>query len=254
MVFNQYAKYYDLLYKSKSYRAEVDYINSLIQQFSVEPVKTILDIGCGTGGHVEYMAKAGYHMTGIDLSTKMIDLALAKHIPDADFQPGDAADFHLSKQFDTVVSLFHVLSYNTKNVNLKKMVANIVEHLRVNGLFIFDFWYGPAVLTKRPSVRIKLLEDDDIKVTRVAEPVLKINEDTVDVVYELLVKNKEQNSMSVIDEVHRMRYFFLPEIELLFEGTGIKLLYEREWLTGNELSESTWYACCVGRKEGVCEK
>ena len=248
MVFNQYAKYYNLLYEDKNYKEEVDYIHSLIQRFAGTQAKTILDIGCGTGAHASFLSQLGYHVTGVDLSCEMIDAALSQNIPNADFHVRNAKDFHLSKQFDAVTSLFHVLSYQTSNEDLQKMIANVAAHLSAEGLFIFDFWYAPAVLTERPAVRVKRLEDKDIKVTRIAEPVLKVNENTVDVNFELLIENKHNQQLTTIKECHPMRYFSLPEIEMLLAGVGMKLLYAQEWLTGKEPSEATWGVCCVGRK------
>ena len=249
MLFNQYAKYYNLLYEDKNYQEEVDYIHSLIQRFADTPVKTVLDIGCGTGEHAVFLSQLGYHVTGIDMSNEMIAIALSKNIPNTNFLVGNAMDFQLSERFDVIVSLFHVLSYQTTNEHLKEMITNGANHVCANGLFVFDFWYGPAVLTERPSVRIKRLEDEEIKITRIAEPVLKVNENKVDVNFELLIKNKEDKKVTIIKESHPMRYFFLPEIKLLLANAGIELLYAREWMTENEPSDSTWAVCCVGKKE-----
>ena len=244
-----YAKYYNLLYKDKNYKEEIDYIHSLIQRFAESQIKTVLDIGCGTGMHAAFMSQLGYHVTGVDLSPEMIENALAKNIPNSSFQVGNATDFNLSKKFEVITSLFHVLSYQTANENLQKMLNNAAKHLLRNGIFIFDFWYGPAVLTERPSVRVKRLEDDDIKVTRIAEPVLKVNENIVNVNYELLIENKHNKQFAVIKECHPMRYFSLPEIEMLLAGAGVKLLYAQEWLTEREPSDMTWGVCCVGKKK-----
>lgn len=244
-----YAKYYNLLYKDKNYQEEVNYIHSLIQRFASTQIKTVLDIGCGTGMHAAFMSQLGYHVTGVDLSCEMIKKALSQNIPNTVFCEGNAVDFNLSKQFDAVTALFHVLSYQTTNDHLQKVITNVVNHLSAEGLFLFDFWYAPAVLTERPSVRVKRLEDKDIKVTRIAEPVLKINENKVDVNYELLIENKHNQQLTAITECHPMRYFSLPEIEILLAGVGMKLLYAQEWLTGREPSDKTWGVCCVGKKK-----
>jgi SAM-dependent methyltransferase len=248
MVFNHYAKYYNLLYEDKNYKEEVDYIHSLIQRFTNRSVHTILDIGCGTGTHASFLSQWGYHVTGIDMSKDMIHNALAKKIPHVDFYVGNAIDFRFPQKFDVITSLFHVLSYQTTNENLQNMVANVANHLLENGIFIFDFWYAPAVLTERPSVRIKRLEDSEIKITRIAEPVSKINENKVDVNFELLIENKLNQQLTVVKEIHPMRYFSLPEIELLLTINGMELIYNQEWLTESTPSEKTWGVCCVARK------
>jgi len=248
-MFNNYAKYYNLLYKDKDYHAEIDHIHSLIKQFSMKPVKDVLDVGCGTGTHAYYMAQLGYQMTGIDISPEMINHALTKKIPNADFRIENAISFSLNKKFDTITSLFHVLSYQTATENARAMIKNACEHLNENGLFIFDFWYGPAVLNEKPSVKIKRLEDDEIKVTRIAEPVLKVNENIVDVNFEMVIYDKRNNQYNIVVEVHPMRYFFRPEIELFLGSVGMELLYFNEWMTGQAPSEHTWGVCCVASKK-----
>lgn len=254
MVFNDYAKYYNLLYRDKDYNAETAHVHSLINQFAQGPVNTVLDVGCGTGMHAHYMADYGYQITGIDNSQEMISQALSKGILNANFQVGNAINFLLNKKFDAITSLFHVLSYQTATDDVKAMMKNVGKHLHEKGLFIFDFWYGPAVLSEKPTLKIKRLEDDEIKVTRIAEPVLKVNENLVDVNFELIIHNKQYNQFSTVKEVHPMRYFFKPEIELLLVSEGLQLLYFNEWMTGHSPSESTWGVCCVASKDEIIKK
>jgi SAM-dependent methyltransferase len=249
MVFNNYAKYYNLLYKDKDYKSEAAYVDGLVKRFSEKTGKTILDIGCGTGIHAALMSNYGYKLTGIDLSEEMIAIARSKAIANAQFRVGNATDFELHEKFDIVTSLFHVLSYQTTNDNVRSMIKNASMHLSEKGLFIFDFWYGPAVLNFKPSVRIKRLEDDEIKVTRLAEPVLKPNDNIVEVNYELLITSKAKKETEVVKEIHPMRYFFKPEIEFLLADANMDILYFNEWLTDQAASESTWGVCCVAQKK-----
>jgi len=249
MVFNDYAKYYNLLYKDKDYNAETSHVHSLINQFAERPVKTVLDIGCGTGTHAHYMTLLGYQMTGIDISREMINQALAKKISNANFEVENATSFSLNKKFDAITSLFHVLSYQTATEDVQALINNVGKHLDESGLFIFDFWYGPAVLGEKHSFKVKRLEDDEIKVTRITEPVLKVNENIVDVNFELIIHNKHHNQFSTVKEVHPMRYYFKPEIQLLLVNAGFQLLYFNEWMTGHSPSEHTWGVCCVASKK-----
>lgn len=248
MVFDYYAKYYNLLYQDKDYKSEVTYIHSLIQKYGGSSTKKILDIGCGTGTHASYLSEFEYHIVGIDLSQEMIRHAKAKQIHNANFYVGNAVDFSVDEKIDVVTSLFHVLSYQTTNEHVEKMICQVAKHLPQNGLFIFDFWYGPTVLTERPSVRIKRLEDADVKITRIAEPVLKINDNVVDVNYELIIENKHNQQVNIIKETHPMRYYFMPEIEMLLSKSNMHLIYSREWMTEEVPSDKTWGVCCVAVK------
>jgi predicted TPR repeat methyltransferase len=51
MVFGNYARFYDNLYSDKDYAAECRYLEKLFRRHSGRGVRSILDLGCGTGNH-----------------------------------------------------------------------------------------------------------------------------------------------------------------------------------------------------------
>ena len=71
----------------------------------------VLDAGCGPGRLARYMAGQGCAVTGIDLSSKMIDAA-KRLVPEATFRVMDMSQLHFgAESFDGVFaaySLFHV--------------------------------------------------------------------------------------------------------------------------------------------------
>lgn len=251
-VFNHSAQYYDLLYTTKNYETEVNYVDTLIKKHS-PATKTILDLGCGTGTHDFFLAKKKYTVTGIDLSSKMVAIAQQKKetqgVENIDFAQGNLVSLNLDKEFDTVVSLFHVMNYLTSNKDMEAGFATATRHIKSGGIFIFDCWYGPAVLTDLPKTGVKRLENELIKVTRLVEPVLHVNANTVDVNYEIIVEEKSSAHFATIKETHSVRYFFKPEIELLFEKFGLEMLAAEEWLTGKEIGSNTFGVCFVAKKK-----
>lgn len=244
MVFKNYAKYYNLLYNDKDYKGESEYILNLINKYSVNAL-SVLDIGCGTGKHASLLAENGFLVTGVDLSADMIGLAESKNYKNCDFYNANARDFNLNRQFDVVTSLFHVISYQTTNDIIEEVFLNIRKHLKREGLFIFDFWYTPAVLTQKPTARIKRLEDSEIKVTRLSEPVHHFNDNVIDVNFELHIKAKNSGKYEIIKELHKMRYFSIPELNFILAKCGLQSLHYEEWMTGNNPSDETWGVCCI---------
>ena len=77
---------------------------------------------------------------------------------------------------------------------------------------MFDFWYGPAVLSDPPVVRVKRLEDAATRVLRIAEPTMHFNENVAEVAYHVLVTDQASGQMEEIRERHSMRYLFEPEL------------------------------------------
>jgi SAM-dependent methyltransferase len=243
-----YSKYYNLLYKDKNYQEEYNYILELINKHSNKTNKNILDIGCGTGKHLSFFKKDGYIVSGVDVSENMISEA-KKHLQqEEDFICCKASEFKFNKRFDTIISLFHVMSYQTENNELEKVFQNVSEHLNDGGLFIFDFWYGPAVLTDLPVVKIKRLEDEEVKITRITEPVMRYNENIVDVNFEVMIEDKKTHLIEKLSETHNMRYLFLPEIEILAKKAGLKIVKSYKWITHENLSFDSWYGLLIINK------
>ncbi|GHV24255.1 hypothetical protein AGMMS49959_19380 [Planctomycetales bacterium] len=184
-----YARYYNLLYKDKDYPAEFRYLNAIIS-LSAASANSILDLGCGTGKHLRCFQDAGYNVAGVDVSAAMLAAAQEQLGEGVDLINAKISEFYTDKKFNVITSLFHVMSYQADTAELAKVLANVAEHLADGGLFIFDFWYGPAVLTDLPAVRIKRLADEEIKITRITEPVMRYNENIVEVNFELLIEPK----------------------------------------------------------------
>lgn len=73
-----YAAVYDALYADKNYSSECDLLERVFREHAARPVRGILDLGCGTGGHALMLAQRGYEVVGVDGSTAMIARAAAK--------------------------------------------------------------------------------------------------------------------------------------------------------------------------------
>jgi len=252
-VFAGYSRYYDLLYRDKDYAGEADYIAQLIRSFSPD-ARTVMEIGCGTGAHAAELAEIGYEVSGVDMSEGMLEAAESRRssLPGdlasrLEFSHGDARSVRLGRKFDVVISLFHVMSYQTSNADLADAFATAREHVKPGGAFIFDCWYGPAVLKQWPAVTEKHLSDDSTEVHRTATPEIHVNENIVDVNYTVVVKDKSTDVSETLRETHRMRYLFTPEVELALNVAAMKLIDSKAWMKDTAPDVDTWAAVFVGR-------
>lgn len=247
MQFDQYSSYYDLLYRDKDYAGEAAYVYQLIKRFT-PACQNLLELGCGTGRHAQLLSEHGLQVTGVEISRTMLCQAQARvqkmneSTGNGAFTAllGDARTIRTNRKFDSVISLFHVVSYQTTNDDVLAIFTTAAEHLNSQGTFIFDVWYGPAVLDEKPIVRVKRMEDEEIAVIRIAQPSLYSSLNRVDVQYTILVKDKTNQETCEFSETHRMRYFFQTEIELLAKLTGFEFAHSEEWLTSASPSSSTW--------------
>lgn len=248
-VFKDYAYYYNSFYKDKDYKHEAEQVDFLLRKYGKD-VNKIINLGCGTGRHDIELSKIGYHCAGIDLSVSMIDIA-RKNAERAnaliDFDVADVRQYKTEIKYDAVISLFHVMSYQNTNQDIMaafKTARSLVER---EGIFIFDVWYGPGVLTDMPSVRVKKIEDERNELIRIARPVMHDKENLVEVCYEIFVIEKETGKTRTINETHNMRYFFRPEIEFLLRESRFELIDNLDCQTLGETDYNSWTSYFMAR-------
>jgi SAM-dependent methyltransferase len=255
--FGLYSAYYDLLYRDKDYVAEADYVTESLSRFVPEQAH-MLELGCGTGIHASLLAHKGFHVTGVERSESMFKQALIRADSlELSGCPGSflpklsaAQDFRTDEEFDAVISLFHVLSYQTDSESIDRFFEAVVRHLKPGGVFLFDVWYGPAVLVQQPSVRVKRMQNEHLEVVRVAEPSLLSDRNSVQVDYQIFVRQKQEIFFREIRERHLMRYFFLPELVQLTNRHNLKIVRAEEWMSANSLSDRTWSALFLCQRGG----
>ena len=140
--FKDYAYYYNAFYQDKDYAQEAKTVATLLDKYDNQ-IKNVLVYGCGTGNHDIELAKLGYQCHGIDLSSEMISIAKKKAEEeqlDSTYEVADIRAYEPSKQYDAVISLFHVMSYQTGNNDIKNAFKSARQGLRKGGLLLFDVW------------------------------------------------------------------------------------------------------------------
>jgi SAM-dependent methyltransferase len=242
--FNLYSKYYNLVYGDKDYTKEVEYVVEKIKQYA-PGTQHILEFGSGTGGHGLLLQNKGYKVFGIERSEAMVAEAQKKGLS---CKVADISNFELPDKYDAVISLFHVVSYLTSNESLIAAFSNANKYLKGDGVFLFDVWYTPAVYEQKALPRIKKIQNEEVAVTRFAEPAIDSNKNIVDVRFTLFAKDLATGETTEFFEDHPMRHFSIPEIELLARLTGFKIIKAEEFLTSNQPSTDTWGVCFILKK------
>lgn len=216
-----YAAAYDLLYGDKDYEAEVELVERLL---AGRGVASILDLGCGTGGHAVPLARRGYEVVGVDRSEPMLAHAREKAagLP-AKFALGDVRDVDLGREFDAALMLFAVLGYQVDDQDAVAALASARRHLRPGGLLLFDAWYAPAVLAQRPSERHRVVERDGIRLERTSTGRLDPERAVCHVGFSLR-RTEAGGATSTFAESHEMRYFDEAELESLTRAAGLDLV------------------------------
>lgn len=248
--FQRYSDFYDLLYRYKDYSGEARFVQEQLARYGLTQGR-LLELGCGTGRHALEFAALGWKVKGYDFSPGMVQQARQRVGATADrisFEVGDIRKLRDSVRFDAVVSLFHVMSYQTSETDVRQALETASIHLRPDGLFFFDFWFGPAVLHDPPVVREKWLTDDRTRIVRHAVPVHDPLTHTVQVNYEISATDLTSGKSHRFAEQHLLRYFDLPELTTDVGNAGFVVLESGRWMERKPVSEDSWYAWLIARK------
>jgi hypothetical protein len=65
------AELYDEIYAAKEYRREVEHVCELLDREAGTPLRSILELGCGTGGHTVPFCLKGIDVTGVDAGSAL---------------------------------------------------------------------------------------------------------------------------------------------------------------------------------------
>jgi SAM-dependent methyltransferase len=223
---DRYAEMYDALYASKDYERECDRIETAFS-LSTRKVRSVLDLGCGTGNHAIPLARRGYEVWGVDRAASMLERARLKSAQAGGAGPefvfGDLRDVRLGRTFDACIVMFAVLGYQTTNQDMAAAFATVAHHLEPAGIFVFDVWNGAAVLTLGPTERTRTVPHGAQRLVRSSSGALDLPRHLCHVhIHQTLVAG--DRVVSETDETHAMRYFFPLELELLLDRAGFDIL------------------------------
>ena len=155
---------YDRFNGDVDYAAIADAVCALFGKFSKKKIKTVLDLGCGTGPLTEQLVRRGYAVTGLDISEDMLALASARRGcgggKKATFVRGDMRKFSLPEPVGAAVSTQDAVSHMLTPQSLRKCFSCVAKALSPGGVFVFDI--NTAYKMKEVyGDRTFILEDED---------------------------------------------------------------------------------------------
>ncbi len=205
-IFSDYAKFYSLLYATKDYKKEANFVYNW-----ADKPKTILDIGCGTGRHIYHLAPRVEQIIGTDASLEMLTLAYLHtkkfHNVRYIFNKTDKRLMDLPI-VDCAIALFNVMGYCLLEQSLPYLP------LLKGGYCIFDIWDASKFKKYPPVVKVKHFDTG----YRVAVPE-QISDRLMKIDY-IIVENKEVK----VFERHFVQGYFKEDIEKLCELHKFKIV------------------------------
>ncbi len=192
--------------------AAIDLIERMVGR---NPVRRVLDVGCGSGRHSIAFARRGYgDVTGIDLSPTLLEEA-SDHARELDlsieFLQRDMRDIP-DRVFDLAINLFTSFGYFETDAENAEVIRNVASHLAPTGWFVIDFLNAEWVRRQLVSHDERALPNGmHIQQTRWIEDG-RIEK-------RLLIRNATEAK----EYIESVRLFTLEDFERMFADAGLAL-------------------------------
>ena len=132
---------YDQLTRDVDYPRWADYLEKHFAR-SPLPIRTVLDLACGTGSLTAELARRGYEMIGADCSEEMLSVAAEKCRGAGAIEPiflhQAMEDLDLYGTIDACVCCLDSVNYVTSPKKLARAFRRVHTFLMPGGLFLFD--------------------------------------------------------------------------------------------------------------------
>lgn len=250
---NNYAEFYNLLYQDKDYTKESAYIDRLINKYKGDSKSIkVLDLACGTGRHAFELESLGYEVDGSDISSNMIEIARQEALKSKSkvnfynysFQEADK----INRKYDAVISMFSAINYLTTYNDLSKTLKNIGGLLKEDGIFIFDYWNGNAVVRDYSPVKVLRKSNSEGEIIRISRTELDFFEQIASVEF-TCIYSKDNVKQTEFTELHKMRYFYFKELENLLFLNGFEIAYRSAFLdTEGNTDPFDWNISIIAQK------
>lgn len=131
------ADIYDKWNADHDYAGWVDFLERRWQTMS-RPVKSVLELCCGTGTVLQHLVRRGYSVWGVDASPEMLTHARGKLGPLVPAVCAELPHVPFDGPFDSVVCVYDSINYVAGIDAIDATFAEVRRVLRPDGLFVFD--------------------------------------------------------------------------------------------------------------------
>jgi len=169
--YRQFAAVYDRLMEEMPYSDWMSFARQCWDKYGIP--KSVVDLGCGTGNMTIPLARSGFSVFGIDISSEMLSVARSKW--DEPTSPSgyrnengnirwlqqDMRDWDLPQPVDAVISFCDCLNYLSEPEDITATFRQTYEGLAPGGLFLFDV-HAPKQLERYADEQPFVYDEKDV--------------------------------------------------------------------------------------------
>ena len=150
-MYNNLAKFYDNFTDDIDYKKWTEDLLNKINRYAEIEVENIVDVACGTGNITCRLAKYGYNVVGIDLSSEMLEYAserMRKMGVKCMFSNQDMRTFNVGKKYDSIICTCDGVNYLLEESDVEAFINSAYKLLKKGGVFIFDISSKEKLINK----------------------------------------------------------------------------------------------------------
>ena len=236
MAYGEFANIYDeLIYEDINYNKVAEKIIDLCTENTIN-FEDYLDLACGTGNVAIKVAKYFKNTYAVDLSDDMLNIAFDKFKKNkitAKVICQDMCELRLNKKFNLITSVLDSTNYITEDEDLLEYFRKVYEHLKEDGLFIFDInsYYKLSTILGN---NIYTYSSDEIFYTWENS----FEEEVLNMFLTFFVK-QDNGLYEKFEEEHFERAYKESYIEQVLEECGFKLIKKFEGYSEKKVDEDS---------------
>lgn len=212
-MYQRAAPFYDLQYRFLDHAGAARRV--LEDIVALHPrAATLLDVGCGTGLHVEVLR---HHLAseGLDLDPQLLDIA-RDCCPGTPFHEADMVTFDLGRRFDVIICLFTAIAYVRTFDRLVATMRRFAAHLEPGGLVLVEPFFTPETYWEG-HVKANFVESDGVRMAWMYRQDRRGDEAILDMHY--LVGTRTE--VLRFSDRHQLGLFTVEQVAAAFAEAGL---------------------------------
>lgn len=130
---------YPILYAHRTIEAASPETLFSIKQTGLKAGDHVLDLCCGGGRHMAHLIKTTRHVTGLDYSPHLLEIARQTVGPEIPLIRGDMRALPFVEEFDVVMNYFTSFGYFHEQAENQQVMHEMVKALKPGGRLFVDY-------------------------------------------------------------------------------------------------------------------
>ena len=262
--YTEFSKWYDELMEDVPYEEWFEFVHNTFLDYGIDD-GLVCELGAGTGNFTMRLARAGYDMIGIDNSSEMLSVAIAKKdeylaseyqdvnnkVSDLLYLCQDMREFELYGTVRAIVSVCDSINYILEEDEMIETFKLVNNYLDPSGLFIFDFNTDYKYKEVIGDSTVAESNDDVSFIwSNYYDEDSRINEYEVAFFVKAEMENLSETLYRKFEEFHYQRGYTLDEIKSFIEKSGLIFLNAYDANGFGEVNENSERIFVIAKESG----